>query len=130
MSQVSTVRGPVDVADLGPTYDCDHLAKLADAGFMLGMDRFGINLEITFETRANTLVELCRRGYAERMVLSQDAACYIDWIDPNVLPFLPQWHYLHIQDEVLPYAREHGVTEEQIATMLTANPRRLFGQTR
>jgi phosphotriesterase-related protein len=47
-----------------------------------------------------------------------------------VLPFLPQWHYLHIQDEVLPYAREHGVTEEQIAIMLTANPRRLLGQTR
>lgn len=122
--------GRVILGHSGDTADCDHLAKLADAGFMLGMDRFGINLEITFETRANTLVEMCRRGYAERMVLSQDAACYIDWIDPNVLPFLPQWHYLHIQDEVLPYAREHGVTEEQIATMLTANPRRLFGQTR
>jgi phosphotriesterase-related protein len=122
--------GRVILGHSGDTADCDHLAKLADAGFMLGMDRFGINLEITFETRANTLVEMCRRGYAERMVLSQDAACYIDWIDPNVLPFLPQWHYLHIQDEVLPYAREHGVTEEQIAIMLTANPRRLFGQTR
>ena len=60
------------------------------------------------------------------MVLSQDAACYIDWVDPHVLPFLPQWHYLHIQDEVLPFAREHGVTEEQIAAMLITNPRRLF----
>jgi phosphotriesterase-related protein len=114
----------------GDTTDCDHLAELADAGFTLGMDRFGINLEVTFEARADTLAEMCRRGYAERMVLSQDAACFIDWIDPNVLPFLPQWHYLHIHDEVLPYAREHGVTEEQIATMLTANPRRLFEQTR
>ena len=122
--------GWVILGHSGDTADCDHLAELADAGFMLGMDRFGINLEITFETRADTLVEMCRRGYAERMVLSQDAACYIDWIDPNVLPFLPQWHYLHIQDEVLPYAREHGVTEEQIAIMLTANPRRLLGQTR
>ena len=83
----------------------------------------------TFEARADTLIEMCRRGYAERMVLSQDAACYIDWIDPNVVPFLPQWHYLHIHDEVLPYAREHGVTEEQIATMLTANPRRFFEHT-
>ena len=118
--------GRVILGHSGDTADCDHLAELADAGFMLGMDRFGINLEVTFETRADTLVEMCRRGYAERMVLSQDAACYIDWIDPNVLPFLPQWHYLHIQDEVLPYAREHGVTEEQIAIMLTANPRRLF----
>jgi phosphotriesterase-related protein len=110
----------------GDSTDCDHLAELADAGFILGMDRFGINLATTFEARADTLVEMCRRGYAERMVLSQDAACYIDWIDPNVLPFLPQWHYLHIHDEVLPYAREHGVTGEQIDTMLIGNPRRFF----
>jgi phosphotriesterase-related protein len=118
--------GRVVLGHSGDTTDCDHLAELADAGFTLGMDRFGINLATTFEARADTLVEMCRRGYAERMVLSQDAACYIDWVDPNVLPFLPQWHYLHIHDEVLPYAREHGVTEEQIATMLTANPRRFF----
>jgi phosphotriesterase-related protein len=118
--------GRVVLGHSGDTTDCDHLAELADAGFLLGMDRFGINLETTFEARADTLVEMCRRGYAERMVLSQDASCYIDWIDPNVMPFLSQWHYLHIHDEVLPYARAHGVTDEQIATMLTANPRRFF----
>jgi phosphotriesterase-related protein len=118
--------GRVVLGHSGDTTDCDHLAELADAGFLLGMDRFGINLATTFEARADTLVEMCRRGYAERMVLSQDAACYIDWIDPNVLPFLPQWHYLHIMDEVLPYAREHGVTDEQIGAMLAGNPRRFF----
>jgi phosphotriesterase-related protein len=69
---------------------------------------------------------MCRRGYAERMMLSHDAACYTDWMDPKVLQLLPQWNYLHIHDKVLPYIREHGVTEEQIATMLTANPRRFF----
>jgi phosphotriesterase-related protein len=121
--------GRVVLGHSGDTTDCDHLAELADAGFVLGMDRFGLNAETTFEARADTLVEMCRRGYAERMVLSQDASCYIDWIDPNVLPFLSQWHYLHIHDEVLPYAREHGVTEKQIATMLTANPRRFFEKT-
>jgi phosphotriesterase-related protein len=60
------------------------------------------------------------------MVLSQDAACYIDWIDPAVLPFLPQWNYLHIGNEVLPYVTERGVTQEQITTMLVTNPRRFF----
>lgn len=110
----------------GDTTDCDHLAKLADAGFMLGMDRFGINLATTFEARADTLVEMCQRGYAESMVLSQDASCYIDWIDPAVMPFLPQWHYLHIGAEVLPYVRERGVTEEQVNRMLVDNPRRFF----
>ena len=107
MSLIPTVRGPVQTADLGPTYMHEHIfVRTADV----------------------QLVEMCRRGYAERMVLSQDASCYIDWIDPNILPFLPQWHYLHIHDEVLPYAREHGVTQEQVTAMLTANPRRFFEQ--
>ena len=110
----------------GDTTDADHLSELAEAGFVLGMDRFGINLETTFEARADIVVELCRRGFTSQMVLSHDASCYIDWIDPNVLAFLPQWHYLHIEQEVLPYLREHGVTEEQITTMLVDNPRRYF----
>jgi len=118
--------GKVVLGHSGDSTDVDHLSRLADAGFVLGMDRFGINLAITFEERADTVVELCRRGYAEHMVLSQDAACYIDWIDPDVLPMLPQWHYLHIGDEVLPYLREQGVTDEQIDTMLVGNPRRYF----
>jgi predicted metal-dependent phosphotriesterase family hydrolase len=48
------------------------------------------------------------------------------WIDPAVVPFLAQWHYLHIGEEVLPYIRDHGVTGDEITTMLVANPRRFF----
>jgi phosphotriesterase-related protein len=111
----------------GDTADCDHLAELADAGFLLGMDRFGLNLDTTFESRADTVVEMCRRGYAESMVLSHDAACYIDWVDPDLMALLPQWNYLHLERDVLPYLRERGVTEEHVATMLVDNPRRLLG---
>jgi phosphotriesterase-related protein len=110
----------------GDSTDCDHLSALADAGFVLGMDRFGINVTTTFEARAGTLIEMCRRGYAENMVLSQDAACYLDWMDPEMLSRLPQWHYLHLGDEVLPYVRERGVSEQQIAAMLVDTPRRVF----
>jgi phosphotriesterase-related protein len=110
----------------GDTTDADHLCQLADAGFILGMDRFGLNATTTFEARADIVVEMCRRGHADSMVLSQDASCYIDWVDPNIMPFLAQWHYTHIHEEVLPYLREHGVTEEQIQTMLVTNPRRYF----
>jgi phosphotriesterase-related protein len=99
---------------------------LADAGFVLGMDRFGINVDTTFEARADTLVEMCRRGYARSMVLSQDASCYMDWLAPGVMDLLPQWPYTHVVDDVLPYVRERGVAEEQIETMLVANPRRYF----
>ncbi|WP_432182602.1 phosphotriesterase family protein [Streptomyces sp. NBC_00063] len=118
--------GRVVLGHSGDTTDVDHLSELAEAGFVLGMDRFGINLETTFEARAETVVEMCRRGYADRMVLSQDASCYIDWIDPAVMPLLPQWHYLHIADEVLPYLERRGVTQEQIDTMLVDVPRRYF----
>ncbi|MGY1736366.1 MULTISPECIES: phosphotriesterase family protein [unclassified Geodermatophilus] len=121
--------GRVVLGHSGDTTDVDHLSELADAGFVLGMDRFGINLDTTFEARADTLVEMCRRGYADRMVLSQDASCYIDWLAPGVMDLLPQWHYTHIHDDVLPYVRERGVTEEQITTMLVDVPRRYFENT-
>lgn len=155
MAEVATVRGSVDTAELGRTYVHEHiftltpdvqqnypdewgdeetrvadaarqLRALADAGFLLGMDRFGINLDTTFEARADTVVEMCRRGYAGSMVLSHDASCHIDWIDPAALAQLPQWHYLHIGEDVLPYLRAHGVSEQQVTAMLVDNPRRLF----
>jgi phosphotriesterase-related protein len=110
----------------GDTTDVDHLTALAEAGFVLGMDRFGINLETTFEARADTVVEMCRRGFAEQMVLSQDAACYLDWIQPEVMAFLPQWHYTHLHEDVLPYLLEQGVTQQQVDTMLVDVPRRVF----
>ncbi|HEX5120725.1 MAG TPA: phosphotriesterase-related protein [Pseudonocardiaceae bacterium] len=112
----------------GDTSDADHLTELAEAGFLLGMDRMGINTEISFEQRCDIVVEMCRRGFAGQLVLSHDAACYIDWVDPNVRPLLTQWHYLHIEQEVLPYLREHGVTEDQITAMLEDNPRAYFQQ--
>lgn len=110
----------------GDTADADHLTELAEAGFVLGMDRMGLNVEVTFEQRCDLVVELCRRGFAESMVLSHDASCYIDWIDPAVVPLLSQWHYRHIDEDVLPYLRDHGVTDQQITTMLVDNPRRYF----
>jgi phosphotriesterase-related protein len=110
----------------GDTTDADHLTELAEAGFVLGMDRFGINLETTFEARADIVVEMCRRGFAEQMVLAHDANCSFDWVQQEVMAFLPQWHYLHIEQDVLPYLREHGVTDEQIQTMLVDVPRRVL----
>jgi phosphotriesterase-related protein len=111
----------------GDTADLDYLATLADAGCLLGMDRFGLDLILPFEQRVDTVAELARRGYADRMVLSHDVSCYIDWFPQQVIPaFAPAWHYGHLFDDVLPALRERGVTEAQIETMLVANPRRYF----
>src|SRR5580658_4313901 len=50
----------------GDSSDVDHLSELAEQGFILGMDRFGLYVGTTFEARADTVVEMCARGYADR----------------------------------------------------------------
>jgi phosphotriesterase-related protein len=111
----------------GDSTDLDYLTELADAGCLLGMDRFGLDLITPFEQRVDTVVALCDRGYADRMVLSHDASCYIDWFPPEVVPiFAPSWHFEHLFDDVLPALRERGVSQDQLDQMLVANPRRYF----
>jgi hypothetical protein len=45
----------------------------------------------------------------------------------HMLPtILPNWHYLHVHDDVIPALKSHGVTEEQRHTMLVDNPRKIF----
>ena len=113
----------VQLAHVGDSTDADLLAGLAAEGFLLGMDRFGIDAILGFEDRVATVVELCRRGWSSRLVLAHDAACYIDWLQPDLKPFLPNWHYLHIHDDVVPALLERGVTQDQVDEMLIHNPR-------
>jgi len=117
----------VVIGHSGDTDDLGYLEELIANGSLLGMDRFGIDGLLSTEKRVAVIAELCRRGYADRMVLSHDASCYLDWI-PGELPLgaMPNWHYLHISRDVLPALRAQGVTEAQIETMLVDTPRRFF----
>lgn len=117
----------VVIGHAGDSTDLDYLTKLADAGSYLGMDRFGLDVILPTEKRVEVIAELVRRGYAERIVLSHDAACYIDWFsEASRARTSPNWNFTHISDDVLPALRARGVTDEQIAAMLVANPRRYF----
>jgi phosphotriesterase-related protein len=117
----------VIMAHSGDTDDLDYLTRLADAGCLLGMDRFGLDIVLPFEQRVGTVAALAARGYAGRMVLSHDASCHIDWFPDGLIGvFAPTWHFGHLLDDVLPALRGRGVTDEQIDTMLVANPREYF----
>jgi phosphotriesterase-related protein len=119
----------VVIGHSGDTTDLDYLEELVAAGSYLGMDRFGLDNILPFEDRVDVVAKMCERGHADRMVLAHDASCYIDWLPEAALPFvLPNWHYLHIHNDVLPALRRRGVTEEQITTMLVDNPRAIFGR--
>ena len=120
----------VVVGHAGDSNDLDYLMELADAGATLGMDRFGLDFFNGTSARVATIVALTARGYADRMVLAHDASCWIDWFGPdsNALraAVMPNWHYEHISDDVLPALRTAGVTEDQIGQMMVENPRRYF----
>lgn len=117
----------VVIGHSGDTTDLDYLEELIANGSYLGMDRFGIDTILPFEDRVKTVALLCERGHARRMVLSHDAACFNDWLPERDLPaVLPNWHYMHIHNDVLPALKRLGVTHEQIEMMLVGNPRRIF----
>lgn len=117
----------VVIGHSGDTTDLDYLEQLIGNGSYIGMDRFGVDAYLPFEDRVDTVAKLCARGHADRMVLSHDASCYFDALPEATLPVaLPNWHYLHIHNDVIPALKQRGVTDEQLTTMLVDNPRRIF----
>ena len=117
----------VIIGHSGDTTDIAYLEELIAAGSYIGMDRFGIDVLLPFEDRVATVARLCERGHAGKMVLSQDAACFNDWLPEAALPsIIPNWHFLHIHNDVIPALKERGVSDQQIRTMLVDNPRHIF----
>lgn len=117
----------VVIGHSGDSTDLDYLEELIAGGSYLGMDRFGIDSILPFEQRVDTVARMCERGHAEKMVLSHDASCYFDALPEEVVAVaMPNWHYLHIHNDVIPALKQRGVTDEQLTTMLVDNPRRIF----
>lgn len=117
----------VVIGHSGDTTDTAYLEELIAEGSYIGMDRFGVDVYLGFEDRVNTVATMCERGHADKMVLSHDASCYFDALPEEMLPVaLPNWHYLHIHDDVIPALKQRGVTDDQLTTMLVDNPRAIF----
>ena len=115
----------VMIAHTGDTDDLDHIEELLALGPFIGMDRYGTDIFLPDDMRNATVAELCRRGYSERMVLSQDACATIDWFPEEMISQLaPNWHFAHIFETILPQLSDLGVSDDQIATMLEIVPRR------
>jgi phosphotriesterase-related protein len=119
--------GRVVIGHSGDSEDLDYLESLMKAGSYIGMDRFGIDLYLATEKRVAVIAELCKGGYADRMVLAHDASCYMDWFPWDALSkAAPRWHFRHISDDVLPMLRDAGVPQDKIDLMTTANPKAIF----
>ena len=91
------------------------------------MDRFGCEDYLPDVQRVAVVAQLCREGFADRLMLSHDSN---SWTDRDInLPADPRranWNYFHLHRDIIPALREAGVTEEQIGLMTGGNVARLF----
>jgi phosphotriesterase-related protein len=127
----------IQIAHTGDTDDLDYIERLLDTGVWIGMDRYGIDLYLPTDRRNATVLELLRRGYAERMFLSQDfdipIANGLDWYPPEVVEQFQaagaatDWSMTFLFESVIPTLKEGGMTDEQLETMMVLNPKRWLG---
>lgn len=111
----------------GDSEDLDYLRELMDNGSTIGMDRFGMEHVLPDQCRVRTVVALLERGYADRMILSHDAAFYSHITPPSWrAKSAPNWRMDTISKRIIPMLHEAGVSSDEITEMMVVNPRRLL----
>jgi phosphotriesterase-related protein len=115
----------VMIGHTGDTDSIHYIETLLAMGPFIGMDRFGLDIILPTERRNATLLELVRRGYADRMFLSQDTCCTLDWYPEElVAEMAPNWHMSFVLGEVVPALLEQGLEQAAVDQMMLENPKR------
>jgi phosphotriesterase-related protein len=119
----------VVIGHSGDTSDVDYLEAILRRGSLIGMDRFWHPQIYPTADRVAIVAELCRRGWADRMVLAHDGDLYSDWsagaLEEHRRGERP-WPFCRVANDILPLFREAGVSEGQIRQMTVDNPQHLF----
>jgi phosphotriesterase-related protein len=117
----------VIIGHSGDSEDMTYLRELMDNGSTIGMDRFGMEHVLPDDRRLRTVIALLELGYADRMVLSQDAAFFSRVTPPSWRTRVtPNWHMENIPRRILPLLRQAGASEADLEQMLVTNPMRLL----
>lgn len=115
------------VGHSGDSEDLGYLRQLMDNGSTIGMDRFGMEHVLSDERRVRTVATLVELGYADRMVLSHDAAFYSHVTPPAWrATSAPHWRMDTIPKRVIPMLGDAGVSSDMIDQMMVINPQRLL----
>ena len=121
----------VQIAHCGDTEDVDYIEGLIEKGVYVGLDRYGLEMYLPIGQRNATAAELLRRGYAERLMISQDFCATIDWFPAEAAPMfessgaIRNWSMTLVFEEVVPALRELGAMDDaSFDTVFVENPRR------
>jgi phosphotriesterase-related protein len=127
--------GAVVIGHCNESNDLGYLERLIENGTYIGFDRLGMESpDATLDDQLDNLAELCRRGYADRVMLSHDHIVYFDMVPveryrERYADHLAHYPFRYIDNAFLPGLRERGVPEQDVTTMLVENPKRYFGRT-
>ena len=121
----------VVIGHSGDSTDLDYLLAVLDTGVTLGMDRFGMAHTGSDAQRLAVVLDLLGRGYAAQMVLSHDSAYFSRVTPPSWRrAHTPHWTHDHLSRRIVPQLLERGARQEDLATMMIDNPRRLLAPAR
>jgi phosphotriesterase-related protein len=113
----------VVISHVDLTGDVDYMLRLLDSGVNIAFDTIG-KLSYKPDTdRALWLAELCRRGFAEQIVLSMDITRKSHYSANGGLG------YAYLLDTFIPMARNAGCDEADVEKMLVKNPSRIYSGT-
>jgi phosphotriesterase-related protein len=117
----------VVIGHSGDTDDIEYLEAILKRGSYLGLDRFGLDSVLPVEKRITTLIELVKRGHCDKIVLSHDYCCYIDWTPEfRFGKGAENWSYTYLPARVIPELKKRGISDEEIGIMTIENPGRIF----
>jgi phosphotriesterase-related protein len=118
----------IQIAHTGDTDDIDYIERILETGVWIGLDRYGLEMYLPYERRQATTLALLERGYADRIFLSADSCATIDWFPAEAIAAMLSagmaidWDIRIVHQKVIPALREGGMSDEQLETMLVANP--------
>src|SRR3954462_12897228 len=121
----------IQIAHTGDSDDLDYIEGLLDKGVYIGLDRFGLPMFLPTEPRIKTALKLLEDGHVERMFLSADFVAALDWFPQEAEEQLiaagvveEDWSMTLLFERIIPALEEGGMTDDQLDTMLVANPAR------
>lgn len=124
----------VQIGHMSDNLDLAYQEATFKGGVYVAWDRMGLQGIAGCpmdEHRYPVMIELIRKGYGDRLMISQDYT--ITWLGrPLVLPeegrkLIANWHPGHLFENIIPALKKGGVSDEQIDMIIRENPRRFFG---
>jgi phosphotriesterase-related protein len=123
----------IQIGHMSDNIDITYQEDTFKHGVYVSWDRMGLQGLVGCPMDAQrypVMIELIKKGYADKMMISHD--CILNWLGRPLnlpeaaLPLVADWHPSHLFKNIIPELKKGGVTDAQITSIIKENPRRLF----